>query len=150
MIGGKVPNAYVRATEMPPTAVNLTIALLLNEYRFFLGVDFNEERFRRDLVDLIKTAFRLDFFTLLFLLRRDFRPLLDLGRAAALRATFLPRLFLLVILLDLERDRNDCKHVGQIISAESSTPSNGTADGLFCNSNLDDGLKDCRGERLGV
>ncbi|KRZ13022.1 hypothetical protein T11_17195 [Trichinella zimbabwensis] len=67
------------------------------------AVDFNEERFRRDLVDLIKTAFRLDFFTLLFLLRRDFRPLLDLGRAAGLRATFLPRLFLLVILLDLER-----------------------------------------------
>ncbi|KRZ02204.1 hypothetical protein T11_11637 [Trichinella zimbabwensis] len=60
-----------------------SIALLLNEYRFFFGVDFNEERFRRDLVDLIKTAFRLDFFTLLFLLRRDFRPLLDLGRAAA-------------------------------------------------------------------
>ncbi|KRY95819.1 hypothetical protein T11_2125, partial [Trichinella zimbabwensis] len=54
----------------------------------------------------------------------------------------LPRLFLLVILLDLERDRNDCKHAGQIISAEASLPSNGTADGLFCNSNLDDGLKD--------
>ncbi|KRZ38901.1 hypothetical protein T4C_317 [Trichinella pseudospiralis] len=123
-------------------------ALLLNEYRFFLGLDFNEERFRRDLVDLIKTAFRLDFFTLLFLLRPDFCPLLDFGLAAALRTTFLPRLFLFVILLDLERDRNDCKHDGQIISAEVLLSSSGTADAFFCNPNLDDGLKDCREERL--
>ncbi|KRY17414.1 hypothetical protein T12_734 [Trichinella patagoniensis] len=57
---------------------------------------------------------------LLFLLRTYFRPLLDLGRCATLRAIFLPGVFFLVILFDLERDRNDCKHVGQIISEGAS------------------------------
>ncbi|KRZ40511.1 hypothetical protein T4C_10861 [Trichinella pseudospiralis] len=123
-------------------------ALLRNEYRFFLVVNFNEERFRRDFVDLIETAFLLDFFTLFFLDRLGFLPLLDVDFAAALPATFLPRLFLFVILLDLERDCNDCKHDGQIISADISSPSNATADVFLCNPNLDDGLKDCRGERL--
>ncbi|KRY84455.1 hypothetical protein T4D_11881 [Trichinella pseudospiralis] len=117
-------------------------ALLRNEYRFFLGVDFNEERFCRDFVDLIETALLFDFFTLFFLDRRGFLPLLDLERAAALRATFLPRIFLFVILLDLERGRNNCKHDGQIISAEVSSPSNANTDAFPCNPNLEDGLKD--------
>ncbi|KRX76098.1 hypothetical protein T06_3519 [Trichinella sp. T6] len=47
------------------------------------------KRFLRDLVDLIKAAFLLDFFTLLFLARRDFRRLLDLGRITALGVSFL-------------------------------------------------------------
>ncbi|KRY06495.1 hypothetical protein T12_12645, partial [Trichinella patagoniensis] len=38
-------------------AIQSSITFLLNEYRFFLGVDFNEERFLRDLVDFDKTAF---------------------------------------------------------------------------------------------
>ncbi|KRZ47797.1 hypothetical protein T02_8940 [Trichinella nativa] len=63
----------------------------------------------------------------------------NLGRCATLRATFLPGVFFLLTLFDLERDRNDCKHVGQIISEGASPPSNCTADGLFCNFNLDDG-----------
>ncbi|KRZ40525.1 hypothetical protein T4C_7366 [Trichinella pseudospiralis] len=119
------------------------LALLRNEYRFFLGDDFNEERFCRDFVDLIETALLFDFLTLFFLDRLGFLPLLDLERAAALRATFLPRRSLFVILLDHESGRNNLKHVGQIISAEVSFPSNATADAFFCYPNLDAGLKDC-------
>ncbi|KRZ40515.1 hypothetical protein T4C_380 [Trichinella pseudospiralis] len=63
--------------------------------------------------------------------------------AAGLPATFLPRRSLFVILLDHESGRNNLKHVGQIISAEVSFPSNATADAFFCNPNLDAGLKDC-------
>ncbi|KRY84481.1 hypothetical protein T4D_4088 [Trichinella pseudospiralis] len=55
----------------------------------------------------------------------------------------LPRTSLFVILLNHESARNDLKHVGQIISAEVSFPSNATADAFFCNPNLDAGLKDC-------
>ncbi|KRZ01001.1 hypothetical protein T11_2247 [Trichinella zimbabwensis] len=101
----------------------------------------------RDLVDLIKAAFRWDFFTLLFLARRDFRRVLDLGRVTALAVNFLVVLFSLVILFDLDfLFGNDCKQTEQINSKDDSFPSNGMADGIFCNSNPDDGLKDCRAE----
>ncbi|KRZ40496.1 hypothetical protein T4C_3219 [Trichinella pseudospiralis] len=55
----------------------------------------------------------------------------------------LPRTFPFLILLDHESGRNNLKHVGQIISAEVSFPSNATADAFFCYPNLDAGLKDC-------
>ncbi|KRX27799.1 hypothetical protein T07_11572 [Trichinella nelsoni] len=44
----------------------------------------------------------------------------DLDRCATLRSTSLPGVFFLLVLFDLERDRNDCKHVGQIISEGAS------------------------------
>ncbi|XP_003369849.1 hypothetical protein Tsp_12427 [Trichinella spiralis] len=112
-----------------------------------MRLDFNEERFLRDLVDLIKAAFLLDFFTLLFLARRDFRRLLDLGRVTALGVSFLLVLLFLVILFNFDFwYRNDCKQTEQINSKDDSLPSDGTADGIFCNSDPDDRLKDCRAE----
>ncbi|KRZ65268.1 hypothetical protein T10_11367 [Trichinella papuae] len=56
---------------------------------------------------------------------------------------FLAKTFPFLILLDHESGRNNLKHVGQIISAEVSFPSNATADAFFCYPNLDAGLKDC-------
>ncbi|KRZ00236.1 hypothetical protein T11_13990, partial [Trichinella zimbabwensis] len=79
-------------------------------------------------------------------MRRSFASQ-HLGRVTALGVNFLLVLLFLVILCDLDfLYRNDCKQIEQINSKDDSFPSNGMADGIFCNSNPDDGLKDCRAE----